>query len=127
MVIYLKKGHLGDRARERPQAPVDWRRVRQDLWNGSLWCLGLAWSAPGHSPGHCRPTPASLDPLESDLGPGAVMDQNDGCSEMLDILLLHTVLILYICSTRFEVERVEGGRCGSTVAGGVAQGTPVKP
>ena len=55
------------------------------------------------------------------------MDQNDGCSEMLDILLLHTVLILYICSTRFEVEGVEGGRGGSDVAGGMTEGTPGKP
>ena len=101
--------------------------MHPDHRNGSLLYLGLAWSALGHSAGHCRPTPASLDPLEPDLGPGAEMDQNGGYSEMLDILLIHTVLILYICSTRFDVEGVEGGRGGTAVAGRVARGTPGKP
>ena len=55
------------------------------------------------------------------------MDQNDGCSEMLDILQLHTVLILYICSARFEVEGIKGDQGGSAVTGGVAHGIPGKP
>ena len=83
----------------------------------------MPWATPPATAVPPRPPSIPSSPI---LGPSAEMDQNDGCSEMLDILLLHTVLILYICSTRFEVEGVEGVRGGSAVAGGVAQGLHYK-
>ena len=78
--------------------------------------------------------PATGDPPRPPMTPSSptldqaprwsLADQNGGYSE---ISLLPTVLLMYICSTRFDIEGIEGGRGGSALAGGVARGTPDKP
>ena len=80
----------------------------------------------GHSAGHCRPTPAYLDPLDFETRGADVQYQHGVKQQNIQHFAASVVLVHLSAWSKIGLEGIEGGRGGSAVAGGVAQGTPGK-
>ena len=80
----------------------------------------------GHSAGHCRPTLVSLDPLDFEPRGADVQYQHGVKLQNIQHFAASVVLVHLSAWCKIGLEGIEGGRGGSAVAGGVAQGTPGK-